>query len=197
MTPIDPESCKNVSEKSKSKVLLQAYAVAAEGHDLDHFKTLLADHQRALDQEIEEQEAKAAAKAEKDAKKNKRKSMDIVDEDAEDVEMGDADDAKKSKGSTKKRKKDTKAEDEEKVRVLSVVFLEPSLHVLFFSIARKDAQDRHQVEADDTQDTRQRGRQKDSWQQQVQADCEQQEGQGRQRRGRRSSCRVKTAREAD
>lgn len=145
-------------------MLLQAYAVAAEGHGLDHFKTLLADHQRALDQEMEEQEAKAAAKAEKDAKKNKRKSMDIVDEDAEDIEMGDADDAKKSK-SSKKRKKDTKADEEEKVRVHRLSFFEPSLQ-FSFSLARKDAQDRHQVEVDNTQDTRQRGRKEDSWHQQ-------------------------------
>lgn len=112
-------------------MLLQAYAVAAEGHGLDHFKTLLADHQRALDQEMEEQEAKAAAKAEKDAKKNKRKSMDIVDEDAEDIEMGDADDAKKAK-SSKKRKKDTKA-DEEKVRVHRLSFLNQAYNFFFFS----------------------------------------------------------------
>lgn len=147
-------------------MLLQAYAVAAEGHGLDHFKTLLADHQRALDQEMEEQEAKAAAKAEKDAKKNKRKSMDIVDEDAEDIETGDADDAKKSK-SSKKRKKDTKADEEEKVRVHRSSFLNQAYNFFFsFSLARKDAQDRHQVEVDNTQDTCQRGGKEDSWHQQ-------------------------------
>lgn len=54
----------------------------------------------------------------------------------------------------------------------SVVFLEPSLQVFFFfSIARKDTQDRNQAEVDDTQDTRQRGRKEDSWYQQGQADC--------------------------
>ncbi|KAL4888656.1 hypothetical protein BDV59DRAFT_196274 [Aspergillus ambiguus] len=115
LTPIDAAACKDVSQKNKGKLLLSAYAVAAEGHDLQHFKELLADHQRALEQEEEEREAqaaaKAAAKAEKDAKKNKRKSMDVADD--EDVDMEDADTAKKSK-SSKKRKKDAEAEGDEK-----------------------------------------------------------------------------------
>ncbi|KAL5362615.1 hypothetical protein BJX96DRAFT_154248 [Aspergillus floccosus] len=113
LTPIDAAACKEVSPKNKGKLLLAAYAVAAEGHDLQYFKELLADHQRALEQEEEEREAqaaaKAAAKAEKDAKKNKRKSMEIADD--EDVDMEDADTAKKSK-SSKKRKKDAEDEDE-------------------------------------------------------------------------------------
>lgn len=115
LTPTDPETCKNVSEKGKSKQLLSAYHVAAEGHDLEYFKTVLADHDAALQQEIEEQEARAADKAEKQAKKSKRKSMDIVDDGAEDIEMGDADDTKKPK-SSKKRKKDA-GDEEEKVNL--------------------------------------------------------------------------------
>lgn len=119
LTPTDPEACKNVSEKGKSKQLLSAYHVAAEGHGLEHFKTILADHDAALQQEIEEQEARAAAKAEKQAKKNKRKSMDIVDDGAEDIEMEDADDTKKPK-SSKKRKKDA-GDEEEKVSLLGIL----------------------------------------------------------------------------
>ncbi|KAF7116265.1 hypothetical protein CNMCM5793_004341 [Aspergillus hiratsukae] len=114
LTPLDPASCKDVPEKGKSKLLLAAYAVAAEGHDLQYFKDLLADHQRALQQELEEQEAqqaaKDAAKAEREAKKNKRKSMDIVD-DLEDIDMEDADEPKKAKTS-KKRKKDAETDGE-------------------------------------------------------------------------------------
>ncbi|RHZ61167.1 PWWP domain protein [Aspergillus thermomutatus] len=114
LTPLDPASCKDVPEKGKSKQLLAAYAVAAEGHDLQYFKGLLADHQRALQQELEEQEAqqaaKEAAKAEREAKKNKRKSMDIVD-DLEDIDMEDADEPKKPKIS-KKRKKDAETDGE-------------------------------------------------------------------------------------
>ncbi|KAF7594436.1 hypothetical protein BBP40_009256 [Aspergillus hancockii] len=116
LTPLDPATCKEVSEKGKSKLLLAAYAVAAEGHDLQHFKTVLADHQRAIEQEEEDREAQAAAKAavkaEKEAKKNKRKSMEIIDD--EDVDMGDADEEAKKPKSSKKRKKDAEADTEEK-----------------------------------------------------------------------------------
>ncbi|KAL2824465.1 hypothetical protein BDW59DRAFT_85208 [Aspergillus cavernicola] len=114
LTPLDPESCKEVSEKGKSKSLIAAYGVAAEGHDLAHFKDLLTDHERAIQQEEEEREAqaaaKAAAKSERDAKKNKRKSMDVHD----DVDMEDADEEPKQPKSSKKRKKDTEAEGDAK-----------------------------------------------------------------------------------
>jgi hypothetical protein len=118
---LDPESCKDVSEKGKNKHLIAAYKVAAENHDLQYFKGLLADHQRAVQQEIEEQEAlaaaKAAEKAEKAEKKKKRKSVDVAEE-AEDVEMDDADeDDKKKPKSAKKRKKEADSDAEtEKVR---------------------------------------------------------------------------------
>ncbi|OGM51113.1 PWWP domain protein [Aspergillus bombycis] len=116
LTPLEPAICKEVSEKGKSKLLLAAYSVAADGHDLEHFKSLLADHQRAIEQEEEEREAQAAAKAaakvEKDAKKNKRKSMEIVDD--EDIDMEDADEEAKKPKSSKKRKKDAEADAEEK-----------------------------------------------------------------------------------
>jgi hypothetical protein len=125
LTSLDPASCKDVPEKGKSKQLLAAYAVAAEGHDLQYFKELLADHQRALQQELEEQEAqqaaKEAAKAERAAKKNKRKSMDIVDD--LDIDMEDADEPKKPK-SSKKRKKDAETDGEaEKVNYDSPILI--------------------------------------------------------------------------
>ncbi|BCS21324.1 PWWP domain protein [Aspergillus puulaauensis] len=110
LSPLDPATCKDVSEKGKAKSLVAAYGVAAEGHDLAHFKEMLADHQRAIQQEEEEREAaaasKAAAKAERDAKKNKRKSMDIQD----DVDVED--EGGKPAKSSKKRKKDAEAESE-------------------------------------------------------------------------------------
>ncbi|KAE8148696.1 hypothetical protein BDV25DRAFT_13682 [Aspergillus avenaceus] len=116
LTPTDAAACKEVSEKGKSKLLLAAYGVAAEGNELQHFKSVLADHQRAIEQEEEEREAqeaaKAAAKAEKDAKKNKRKSTEVVDDG--DVDMEDVDEDSKKPKSSKKRKKDTEAETEEK-----------------------------------------------------------------------------------
>lgn len=114
LKPLDPAECKEVSEKNKAKQLLGAYKVAAEGHDLKHFKELLSDHQAAIQQEIEEEEReeeeKAKAKAEKATKKNKRKSKGAET----DVEMEDADEAKPSKA-TKKRKKDETEVEEDKV----------------------------------------------------------------------------------
>ncbi|KAJ5218262.1 uncharacterized protein N7498_000361 [Penicillium cinerascens] len=99
----------DVSEKNKAKGLIAAYKIAAEGHDLQYFKSLLADHQAALQQEIDEAEAeenaKAAAKAEK-AKKTKRKSKGADT----DVDMEDADEKKPK--SSKKRKNETEAEAE-------------------------------------------------------------------------------------
>jgi hypothetical protein len=117
LTPLDPADCKDISEKNKPKGLIAAYKVAAEGHDLQHFKSLLADHQAALQQEIEEAEAeenaKAAAKAEK-AKKTKRKSKGGET----DVDMEDVDD-KKPKASKKRKTADTEGETE-KVRIVEL-----------------------------------------------------------------------------
>ena len=122
LSPLDPITCQDVSEKGKTKSLIAAYKVAAENNDLAHFKNMLSDHQAAIQQEEEELEAqaaaKAAAKAEKEAKKSKRKSMQIND----DVDMEDADEPKQPK-SSKKRKKDTDAEAEEKVRNINIPLL--------------------------------------------------------------------------
>ncbi|KXG51356.1 uncharacterized protein PGRI_093680 [Penicillium griseofulvum] len=112
LTPLDPAECKDISEKNKTKSLINAYKVASEGHNLQYFKKLLNDHQAAIDQEeaeFEAQEAeKAAAKAAKEAKKGKRKSKGAET----DVEMEDADDSKKSKAPSKKRKKDVDTDAE-------------------------------------------------------------------------------------
>ncbi|EKV17499.1 PWWP [Penicillium digitatum] len=112
LTPLDPAECKNISEKNKTKSLVNAYKVASEGHNLQYFKKLLNDHQAALDQEeaeFEAQEAeKVAAKAAKEGKKGKRKSKGAET----DVEMEDLDDSKKSKAPSKKRKKDVETDAE-------------------------------------------------------------------------------------
>ncbi|EEP76678.1 conserved hypothetical protein [Uncinocarpus reesii 1704] len=105
LTPLNPEDCKNVPEKGKSKSLLAAYQVAAEDHGFQYFKDLLADHQRALQEDEEAREEKAKAKREK----KKRKSMDVADE-LEDEEMADESAAKPK--ATKKRKKDLESEGE-------------------------------------------------------------------------------------
>jgi hypothetical protein len=124
LSPLDPEQCKDVSEKGKQKQLIAAYKVAAEGHDLQYFKNLLADHQRAIQQEAEEREAaaaeKAALKAQKEAakeaaKEEKKKKRKSVAAETEDVEMADAEEGDK-KAKTKKRKKDAGSDvEDEKV----------------------------------------------------------------------------------
>lgn len=112
LTPLDPAECKDISEKNKTKQLISAYKIAAEGNDLKYFKKLLNDHHAAIEQEeaeLEAQEAeKAAAKAAKESKKGKRKSKGAET----DVEMEDADDSKKTKSASKKRKKDVETDAE-------------------------------------------------------------------------------------
>ncbi|KAF4982973.1 hypothetical protein F66182_17086, partial [Fusarium sp. NRRL 66182] len=121
LSPLDPEQCKEISEKGKQKQLIAAYKVAAEGHDLQYFKSLLADHQRAIQQEAEEREAaaaeKAALKAEKEAakeaaKEEKKKKRKSVAAETEDVEMADAEEGDK-KAKPKKRKKEAGSDVED------------------------------------------------------------------------------------
>ncbi|KKZ65044.1 hypothetical protein EMCG_09067 [[Emmonsia] crescens] len=107
LTPLDPESCKDVNEKGKAKNLVEAYRVASENHDLQYFKDMLADHQRALEQDQEEREAREAAKTAKQDKK-KRKSMDVADEQEDDA----TDAGTEKRKSTKKRKKDIESDAE-------------------------------------------------------------------------------------
>lgn len=108
-----PEECRDVSEKGKAKALQEAYKVAAEGHDLQHFKDMLMQHEAALQEDEQrkaEQEAEKAAKAEK---KKQRKSEVKVDDD---VEMEDAE-GPAPKKSSKKRKKEVESDDEETEKV--------------------------------------------------------------------------------
>ena len=115
LTKLDPEECKDVSEKGKTKSLIQAYHVAAEGHDLEHFKTMLLDHQKAMQEDQERREAREAAKAGKaDRAEKKRRKSEAAEED-EDVDMEDAEEEGKPqhKKSSKKRKKETETDGEE------------------------------------------------------------------------------------
>jgi hypothetical protein len=114
MFPFDIEEVKKDVESGnqgkKSKQLWEAYQIAAEGHDLAHFKDMLAAHESAMQEDVEQKEQKKKEKAEKSAK---RKST--APDDSEDVEMGEAGDdatpAKKAKVS-KKRKKDDQSDGE-------------------------------------------------------------------------------------
>jgi hypothetical protein len=110
LTPVSPEDCKDVPQKGKSKQLLEAYKVAAEGHDLLHFKKTLDEHYNAMQQDLEAKEAKEAEKAAK-AERKKRKSE--VKADTEDVGMEDVDADSAPKKSSKKRKKELEEDDDE------------------------------------------------------------------------------------
>ena len=122
LTPITAEECRDAPEKGKSKLLIEAFKVAGEEHDIDYFKDMIIAHEEAMQVEKDakaekeaEKEAekaqKAAAKATKSDKK-KRKSEVKADDD---VEMEDVDEAPKK--SSKKRKKDAESDDEETEKV--------------------------------------------------------------------------------
>ncbi|KAK5172400.1 hypothetical protein LTR04_005981 [Oleoguttula sp. CCFEE 6159] len=135
MVPLDMEDVKNAEQGKKSRSLWEAYQIAAEGHDLAYFKTMLAEHDKSVlkdleaekleEEEREAAEAKKKEKAEKAKasktkdKKAKRKSTDATAGD-DDVDMEDVEDdavvgtesAKKPK-SSKKRKKEADSEGEE------------------------------------------------------------------------------------
>ena len=123
LTPLDPEECNSKTSGKMTKALQEAYSIATEGHDIDYFKKILADHQEELarieaeaQKKQEEAEAKAAAKAEKDAKakeaaadkKKKPRKSAVKGNDEEDVEMEDAEAPK----SSKKRKKEADSDGE-------------------------------------------------------------------------------------
>lgn len=113
LTALTKESVTEPSEKGKSKLLLLAYEKAAEQHDLAHFKDMLVDHQRAIQ---EDQEAQAEREAKK-ASKAKRKSMDTAAHATEADDMDIDDEAGEAKPKSKKRKKDLDSDGgDEKVR---------------------------------------------------------------------------------
>ncbi len=115
---VESETTKNPVEKGKSKTLLAAYSKAAENNDLAHFKTMLADHQKAVEIDEELKEEKAAKKT----KKTPRKSVDAsaVADDAEDMDVDDEVAVEKPK--SKKRKKADDSDDaDEKVRTFTTV----------------------------------------------------------------------------
>ena len=118
MLDVESDAVKNPIEKGKSKPLLAAYAKAAENNDIEHFKAMLAEHQKALEADIEEREERAAKKA----SKKSRKSVDAaaLADDVDDMDIDEEVPAEKPK--SKKRKKAEDSEDvEEKVGIESYV----------------------------------------------------------------------------
>lgn len=115
MTPLDPEddAIKNPVEKGKSKTLLAAYAKAADSNDLIHFKTMLADHQKALAEDQKEREERAAKKTKKSDKASRKSLGAAADGDEMDVD----DDEAAAKPKSKKRKKTEDSEVDDKVGI--------------------------------------------------------------------------------
>ena len=117
LNPLEPHSCKDVSEKGKAKALIAAYHVAAENHDLQYFKGILVEHAERLQEEADAAAARDAEKAAKAEKKKRKSEAATVEKD--DVDMEDADDTTATKKSSKKRKKDVESDDEETEKVCS------------------------------------------------------------------------------
>jgi hypothetical protein len=99
-----------VAQKGKSSSLLEAFSIASAKQDLDHWKTVLGEHEEALQADAE---AKAAKKA-KSKEKGKRKSTAVVEDDdaAMDDAEGDDEEGGEAKPKTKKRKKGEESEGE-------------------------------------------------------------------------------------
>ncbi|KAI4790971.1 hypothetical protein E4T45_13067, partial [Aureobasidium sp. EXF-8846] len=125
LTKLEPGECTPDKQTGKmSKALKEAYDIAEERHELDHFKNMLEEfmQQQKQAQEDEaakqaEKEAKAAKKAEKAAadktkeKKDRRKSKSketVSDADDMDLDVPEGAEAKP----TKKRKKEAESEGE-------------------------------------------------------------------------------------
>lgn len=116
LAPLDVESetTKNPVEKGKSKTLLAAYGKAAENNDLAHFKTMLADHQKAVEIDEELKEEKAAKKTKKTPRKSGDAAAAAVVDDADEMDVDEEPAAEKPK--SKKRKKADDSDDaDEKV----------------------------------------------------------------------------------
>ncbi|KAL8729824.1 MAG: hypothetical protein Q9166_004465 [cf. Caloplaca sp. 2 TL-2023] len=111
MSPLDTAVIDPTDTKGKSKPLAAAFAKASEENDLQHFKDMLADHQKAVK---EEQDAQAELDAKKTAKA-KRKSVDASATPADDADEMDVDEVEEEpKPKSKKRKKETDSDGEEK-----------------------------------------------------------------------------------
>lgn len=144
---MDVESVTDAPEKGKSKLLLAAYEKAAEQHDLDYFKEMLVDHQKAIQ---EDQEAQAQREAKK-ASKAKRKSQDAAAQAAAAEEMDVDEELPEPKPKSKKRKKDLDSDaGEEKVRITNIKY---SPIILTNDTASEDPQNSHETQAFNAENT--------------------------------------------
>lgn len=104
-TPADAKNTLQQNEKKplQPKTLWNAYEVASEGHDLAHFKKMLAEH--------EEQ----AIIAQQEWEEAQRKIEEAAAKKAEDVEMADADGEKPKKEKKRKAPKEEELGEDGKV----------------------------------------------------------------------------------
>jgi hypothetical protein len=99
------------NQAKKNKALWEAYQIAAEGRDLAWFKEMLAAHDTAMQEDLEQREQKELEKKEKAAKRKSTAAVESEDLDMEDAGGDAAPSAKKAKA-TKKRKKEEDSDDE-------------------------------------------------------------------------------------
>ncbi|KAL8672175.1 MAG: hypothetical protein Q9168_003339 [Polycauliona sp. 1 TL-2023] len=119
LNPLETAAIDPADTKGKSKPLIAAYVKASEENDLQHYKDMLADHQKAVE---EEQEAQKEAQTERDTKKStkstksKRKSVDAsatpAGDDGDEMDVDEEEEEPKPK--SKKRKKEVESDAEEK-----------------------------------------------------------------------------------
>ncbi|MCJ1437058.1 hypothetical protein MMC27_006443 [Xylographa pallens] len=112
LSPLTPEECKDIADKGKSKSLLEAYKIAAQGHDLAYFKTMLADHMAAMQEDADEKAEREAKKASKAKRKSGEVSAPADNEDADEMDVDE--DGADSKPKSKKRKKSLESDGDEK-----------------------------------------------------------------------------------
>lgn len=91
-----------LTDSVKKKFLRDAFELAIEHHDLDHYKTLLASHEARLQQEARDTREAEERAAEK-KKSKKRQSVAAADEDVEMEDVADAEVAEKPKAAKKRK----------------------------------------------------------------------------------------------
>ncbi len=158
------------NQGKKNKALWEAYHIAAEGHDLSYFKQMLAQHEKAMQDDLEQREQKEQEKEEK--KKNKAekaaKRKSTAAEESDDVDMEDAGEdgapSAKKKGSKKRKKGDESEGENEKVRF-------SALQTKLFTdmmVAWKDAQNEAQADYQDAQRYTSKGKERNKGKEEIQ-----------------------------
>ena len=133
------------NQAKKNKALWEAYQIAAEGRDLAWFKEMLAAHDTAMQEDLEQREQKELEKKEKAAKRKSTAAVESEDVDMEDA-GGDAAPSTKKAKATKKRKKEEDSDDENGKVCTTFTDLPTVTNPL---TACKDSQDEAQVDDKD------------------------------------------------